>query len=134
MEKASRAKQNASLRDRIAAQRAAQRRREVRNRILIFSGIAVVVIAVVLGFVIAKLNSKSATTKTAIQRADRCCAGRGRGQDHERAHFRSGKGGGGSATSPPSSISGTPLTAGGSPRCCMWVRSTARIARSNGGG
>ncbi|HEX4256120.1 MAG TPA: DUF929 family protein, partial [Streptosporangiaceae bacterium] len=42
---------------RIAAQRAAARRTEIRNRILIASGSVVVVIAIVLAFVLVKVNS-----------------------------------------------------------------------------
>ena len=48
MGKASRAKRDGTRQQRIAAQQAAARRAEIRNRVLIFSGIAVVVIAVVL--------------------------------------------------------------------------------------
>lgn len=114
MEKASRAKQNASRRDRIAAQRAAQRRREVRNRILIFSGIAVVVIAVVLGFVIAKLNSKSTTT-TASNGPTGAALAAVVAKTTSVPTSVLEKVGAGSVTSPPSSISGTPLTAGGKP-------------------
>ena len=61
MGKASRAKRDGTRQQRIAAQQAAARRAEIRNRVLIFSGIAVVVIAVVLGFVVAKMNSKPGT-------------------------------------------------------------------------
>lgn len=114
MEKASRAKQNASRRDRIAAQRAAQRRREVRNRILIFSGIAVVVIAVVLGFVIAKLNSKSTTT-TASNGPTGAALAAVVAKTTSVPTSVLEKVGAGSVTSPPSSISGTPLTAAGKP-------------------
>jgi hypothetical protein len=58
MGKASKAKRDGSSRQqRIAAQRAAARRAEIRNRILIVSGSVVVVIAVVLAFVLVKVNS-----------------------------------------------------------------------------
>jgi hypothetical protein len=58
MGKASKAKRDGSSRQqRIAAQRAAARRAEVRNRVLIASGSVVVVIAIVLGFVLFKVNS-----------------------------------------------------------------------------
>jgi thiol-disulfide isomerase/thioredoxin len=58
MGKASKAKRQGSTRQqRIAAQRAAARRAEIRNRILIVSGSVVVVIAVVLAFVLVKVNS-----------------------------------------------------------------------------
>ena len=74
-----------------------------------------VVIAVVLVFVIAKLNSKSAHDGQ-LQRADRCCAGRGGRRRPPACPLRVlEKVGAGSVTSPPSAISGTPLTAGGKP-------------------
>src|SRR6201996_466728 len=58
MGKASKAKRDGSSRQqRIAAQRAAERRTEIRNRILIASGSVVVVIAIVLAFVLVKVNS-----------------------------------------------------------------------------
>ncbi len=115
MGKASRTKQNASRRDRIAAQRAAQRRREVRNRILIFSGIAVVVIAVVLGFVIVKLNSKSTTTTASSNGPTGAALAAVVAKTTSVPTSVLEKVGAGSVTSPPSSISGAPLTAGGKP-------------------
>ena len=57
MGKASRTKVESTRREKIAAQRAAQRRSEQRRRILIASGSVVVVLAVVLAFVVIKLNS-----------------------------------------------------------------------------
>jgi hypothetical protein len=58
MGKASKAKRDGSSRQqRIATQRAAERRTEIRNRILIASGSVVVVIAIVLAFVLVKVNS-----------------------------------------------------------------------------
>jgi thiol-disulfide isomerase/thioredoxin len=59
--KASRNKRTGSARDRIAAQREAQRKREVRNRLLLSSGAVVVVLAIVLALVIVKLNSNNNT-------------------------------------------------------------------------
>jgi Domain of unknown function (DUF929) len=56
--KASRNKRTGSARDRIAAQREAQRKREIRNRVLLSSGAVVVVLAIVLTLVIVKLNDK----------------------------------------------------------------------------
>jgi hypothetical protein len=58
MGKASRAKQDGSRQQRIAAQQAAARRAEIRNKVLMFSGVVVVIIAVVVGFVVFKANSK----------------------------------------------------------------------------
>jgi hypothetical protein len=60
MGKASRTKVESTRREKIAAQRAAQRRSEQRRRILIASGSVVVVLAVVLAFVVIKLNNKPA--------------------------------------------------------------------------
>ena len=58
MGKASRTKVDSSRREKIAAQRAAARRAEQRRRILIASGSVVAVLAIVLAFVVIKLNSK----------------------------------------------------------------------------
>jgi hypothetical protein len=58
MGKASRTKVEATRREKIAAQRAAARRAEQRRRILMASGSVVVVLAIVLTFVLIKLNSK----------------------------------------------------------------------------
>ena len=62
MGKASRTKVDTSRREKIAAQRAAARRAEQRRRILIASGSIVAVLAIVLAFVVIKLNSKPAST------------------------------------------------------------------------
>ena len=59
MGKASRSKRAGSARDRIVAQRAAARRAEIRNRVLMASGAVVVVIAIVVGFVVFKANHKT---------------------------------------------------------------------------
>ena len=58
MGKASRTKVEATRREKIAAQRAAEHRAEQRRRILLASGAVVVVLAIVLTFVIIKLNNK----------------------------------------------------------------------------
>ncbi len=66
MGKASKAKRDGSSRQqRIAAQRAAARRAEIRNRILIAAGSVVVVIAVVLAFVLVKVNSNGSSKSSA---------------------------------------------------------------------
>jgi len=64
MGKASRNKRAGSARDRIAAQRAAARQREIRNRVLFASGAVVVVIAIVLAFVLVKINKPPAKADT----------------------------------------------------------------------
>jgi hypothetical protein len=66
MGKASRTKRDGTRQQKIAAQRAAARRAEIRNRVLMVSGITVVIIAVVLAFVVVKLNSKSAVTASGV--------------------------------------------------------------------
>ena len=60
MGKASRTKVDSTRREKIAAQRAAARRAEQRRRILIASGSVVVVLAIVVAFIVIKLNSKPA--------------------------------------------------------------------------
>ena len=66
MGKASRTKRDGTRQQKIAAQRAAARRAEIRNRVLMVSGVTVVIIAVVLAFVVVKLNSKSGTTASGV--------------------------------------------------------------------
>jgi Domain of unknown function (DUF929) len=61
MGKASRTKVDTSRRERIVAQRAAERRAEQRRRILIASGSIVAVIAIVVAFIVIKANSKPAS-------------------------------------------------------------------------
>jgi hypothetical protein len=60
MGKASRAKRDGTRREKIAAQRARERRAEIRNRLLIASGSVVVVLAIVAVFIVVKLNAKPA--------------------------------------------------------------------------
>ncbi len=64
MGKASRTKVDASRREKIAAQRVAQRRAEQRRRLLIASGSIIVVIAVVVAFIVIKANNKPATNSS----------------------------------------------------------------------
>jgi thiol-disulfide isomerase/thioredoxin len=64
MGKASRTKVEVNRREKIAAQRAAERRAEQRRRILMAAGSVVVVLAIVLTFVIIKLNSKPSAAAT----------------------------------------------------------------------
>src|SRR5579859_7641099 len=61
MGKASRTKQDGSRREKIAAQREAERRAERRTRLLIAAGALVAVVAVVLTFVLIRSNSSSST-------------------------------------------------------------------------
>ena len=64
MGKASRTKVDASRREKIAAQRVAQRRAEQRRRLLIASGSIIVVIAVVVAFIVIKANNKPSTSSS----------------------------------------------------------------------
>src|SRR5260370_1171412 len=64
MGKASRTKVESTRREKIAAQRAAERRAEKRRRIFLAGGSVVVVLAIVLVFVIVKLNSNDVYPNT----------------------------------------------------------------------
>jgi hypothetical protein len=114
MGKASRTKQGASRQQRIAAQRAAQRRREVRNRVLVISGFAALVIVIVVVFVVIKLNSKPATTTSANGPTGAALSSVIKNTVSVPATTLE-KVGAGSVTNPPAKISGTPLTSGGKP-------------------
>ncbi|HYZ57607.1 MAG TPA: DUF929 family protein [Streptosporangiaceae bacterium] len=113
MGKASRTKQDVHRRERISAQRAAERRAQVRNRVLLASGAVVVVIAVVVALIVVKAGSNTAepsgngptgaalasvvsdTTSVPASTLDAVGAG--------------------SATAKPTPVSGPPLTSGGKP-------------------
>lgn len=62
MGKASRTKQDFSRREKIAAQREAERRQERRNRLLIAGSAIAVVVIIVVVFVVVKTNSKGGST------------------------------------------------------------------------
>ena len=119
MGKASRTKVESTRREKIAAQRAAERRAEKRKRILLASGSVVVVLAVVLVFVIVKLNNKPApstaqglsngpTGSALAAVVDKVTSVPASTLDTVGA-------GGGAVTGKPGSISGTTLTANGKP-------------------
>jgi hypothetical protein len=113
MGKASRAKRDGTRRERIAAQRARERRAEIRNRVLIASGAVVVVIAIVVSFVVVKLKTKTpagvsngpvgtalanvVTDTTSVPASTLDAVGAG------------------SVTTGPTKISGSPLTHNGKP-------------------
>jgi Domain of unknown function (DUF929) len=118
MGKASRTKVESTRREKIAAQRAAEHRADQRRRILMASGAVVVVLAIVLVFVVVKLNSKPSAsadsspngptgsaltslvnTVTSVPASTLNAVGNG----------------GGSITNVPIKISGTSLTANGKP-------------------
>jgi hypothetical protein len=60
MGEATRTKRAGAARERVAAQRAASRRAQVRSRVFLASGAVVVVIAIVVAFVLVKANAKPA--------------------------------------------------------------------------
>ncbi len=115
MGKASRSKRDGSRREKIAAQRARERRREVRNRLLLASGSVVVVIAVVVAFVLVKVNSK-ATTSHGVSNGPTGAALASVVTDTTGVPAATLNAvGAGSVTSPPTSISGSALTKNGKP-------------------
>ncbi len=118
MGKASRAKRDGTRQQRIAAQQAAARRAEIRNRVLIFSGIAVVIIAVVLGFVVVKMNSTSGTSAAGASNGPTGTALSSVVTDTTSvpASTLDAVGAGSGVTGLPTKITGgTPLTSGGKP-------------------
>src|SRR5271170_4740108 len=127
MGKASRTKVESTRREKIAAQRAAQRRSEQRRRILIASGSVVVVLAVVLAFVVIKLNNKPAAP-SASPSASASPQGLSNGPTGSAltpvvakvtsvpaSALNTVGDGGGAVTGKPTTISGTTLTENGKP-------------------
>jgi thiol-disulfide isomerase/thioredoxin len=116
MGKASRTKVDSSRREKIAAQRAAARRAEQRRRILIASGSVVVVLAVVLAFVVIKLNSKPASDNSPNGPTGAALASVVSGVTSVPAStLDQVADGSGSVTAKPKTISGAALTANGKP-------------------
>ncbi len=116
MGKASRTKQGASRRERIAAQRAVERRRQVRNRIFIAIGAVVVVVVVVVVFVVFAANKKSPAAKPSANGPTGSALATVVKDTTTVPASTLAAVGAGSVTSPPSSLAnGTPLTSGGKP-------------------
>ena len=116
MGKASRTKVDSSRREKIAAQRAAARRAEQRRRILIASGSVVVVLAIVVAFIVIKLNSSPSTDNSPNGPTGAALASVVTKVTSVPASTLDTVGdGSGSVTAPPTSISGTALTANGKP-------------------
>ena len=117
MGKASKAKRQGSTRQqRIAAQRAAARRAEIRNRILIAGGSVVVVIAVVLAFVLVKVNTHhKAPTSSANGPTGTALATVVKDTTTVPASTLNSVGAGSGVTGLPKSISGATLKSGGKP-------------------
>ncbi len=117
MGKASKAKRQGSTRQqRIAAQRAAARRAEIRNRILIATGSVVVVVAIVLAFVLVKVNSHGkAATSSANGPTGTALATVVKDTTTVPASTLNSVGAGSGVTGLPKSISGAALKSGGKP-------------------
>jgi thiol-disulfide isomerase/thioredoxin len=121
MGKASRTKVESTRREKIAAQRAAERRAEKRRRILMASGAVVVVLAIVLTFVIVKLNHKSTPPAQASQGLSNGPTGSalaavvGKVTSVPASALNAVGDGSGSVTAKPTTISGSTLTENGKP-------------------
>ena len=118
MGKASKAKRDGSSRQqRIAAQRAAARRTEIRNRVLIASGSVVVVIAIVLAFVLVKVNSHGSSGSSASGNGPTgtALATVVKNTTAVPASTLNSVGAGSGVTGLPKSISGSALKSGGKP-------------------
>ncbi|HEV3381793.1 MAG TPA: DUF929 family protein [Trebonia sp.] len=114
MDKASTPKQDPDRRSRIAAQRAAAQRTRLRNRLLIAGGAIVVVVVVVVVFVVIGGNGSSGGGKVPTPPTGSALA-QTISQLTSVPVTTSDTVGAGNATSPPTTISGTPLTSGGKP-------------------
>jgi hypothetical protein len=117
MGKASRAKRDGTRREKIAAQRARERRAEIRNRVLLASGSVVVVIAVVVALVLVKVNS-NATTSSGVSNGPTGAALASVVTDTTSvpaSTLNAVGAGSGSVTSPPTSVRGSLLRSGGKP-------------------
>jgi hypothetical protein len=114
MGKASSAKQDGDRRSRIAAQRSADQRTRRRNRLLLASGAIVVVVAVVLALVLLQGgNSGSTAGGPSGPTGGALTALTGQVTSVPAATFE--QVGGGTVTSPPTTITGAALTGGGKP-------------------
>src|SRR5579859_1725803 len=117
MGKASRTKVESTRREKIAAQRAAERKAEQRRRILLASGSVVVVLAVVLVFVIVKLNHKpnSATGASNGPTGSSLTAVVDKVTSVSASTLDTVGSGNGAVTGKPTTISGSTLMANGKP-------------------
>jgi hypothetical protein len=109
-------KQDAGRRERITAQRAAERRARVRSRVLLASGAIVVVIAVVVAFIVMAVTkgSPSGPSKASNGPTGAALAGVVSGTTSVPASTLDAVGAG-SVTTKPAPVSGAPLTSGGKP-------------------
>jgi hypothetical protein len=116
MGKASRAKRDGTRQEKIAAQRARERRAHIRNRVLMASGSVVVVIAVVVALVLFKMNSNTAAA-SGVSNGPTGAALASVVTDTTSvpASTLDAVGAGSGVTGTPRSIPGSPLTSGGKP-------------------
>lgn len=118
MGRASSAKQDSGRREKIAAQRAAEKRQQTRNRLLLAGGAIVAVVAVVLAFVLIKSNSSNSANSTASQASDGPTGAALASLVHTTITVPSSTLraiGSGTAASKPTAISGAELRSGGKP-------------------
>ncbi|HYZ53609.1 MAG TPA: DUF929 family protein [Streptosporangiaceae bacterium] len=115
MGKASRAKRDGTRQEKIAAQRARERRADIRNRVLLASGSVVVVIAVVVAFVLVKVNSKATTPGVSNGPTGAALSSVVTDTTSVPASTLNAVGAGSGVTNTPQSISGSLLTSGGKP-------------------
>lgn len=113
MGKASRSKRAGTAREKIAAQRAAARRAEIRNRVFMASGAVVVVIAIVVTLVLVKANAKAPSNSGSRTTLSASTISNITGVSSATLNAI----GGGTLTNPKpiTSVSGTSLTANGKP-------------------
>jgi thiol-disulfide isomerase/thioredoxin len=115
MGKASRAKRDGTRREKIAAQRARERRAEIRNRVALASGSVVVIVAVVVALVLVKVNSKATASGVSNGPTGAALASVVTDTTSVPASTLNAVGAGSGVTSTPTSISGSALTSGGKP-------------------
>jgi hypothetical protein len=115
MGKASRTKRAGTTREKIAAQRAAARRTEMRNRVLLASGAVVVVIAIVVAFVLVKANSNGKSNSSSSNGPTGTALTAVVNKVTTVPASTLDAVGAGSVTAGPTAVSGTSLTANGKP-------------------
>ena len=106
--------QTPDRRSRLAAQRAAARRARTRNRLLLAGGAIVAVIAVIVAFVVLQGNGSSGNGNGQVAPSGAALAQLVRQATSVPASTTDAVGAG-QATTPPTSITGAPLTGGGKP-------------------
>ena len=116
MGKASRTKQHPPGRNKTAARRAAERRAQVRNRVLLASGAIVVVMVIVVAFAVVALNTKKTAPSSGAGNGPTGAALATVVSDTTSvpASILDAVGAG-SVTTPPVAVSGEALTSGGKP-------------------